>query len=174
MRAMSSPLGTVQRASSRPTGSASAATSSTPFAIASMRLSSRSSRSSSASVNPPSRPARTSSALAARISRFCARMAAAAASSALFFVSVEASRMARAASRACCPSASISSFKREGSRAFMPLCRSMRGHRDGSSHRGHDSPEWPRCPPCACPRCAPHPRRHRPQGPEQSRAPAGL
>ncbi len=157
-RAMSSPLGTVQRASSRPMGSGSAATSSTPLAIASMRLSSSVSRSRSAGVKPL--PAAMSFALAARMSALRARIAAAAASKALFFVSVEASRIARAAPFAAAPSAIISS------RRLTIRSPSARGRRDGSSRRGRDSRGSPRSPPCACRRCA----RRRPRRKLQGRA----
>src|SRR6185312_6000750 len=139
MREMSRPLGRVQRESSRPTGSGRAATSSTPLAIASMRFSSSARRSSIETLRPFALAFARSSALAARISFMRARSALAAACNALFLVSVEASRMARAAARAAWPSARISlaSASLLSARRFM--CPSPPDRRDGSSRRGHDS-----------------------------------
>ena len=176
-RAMSKPLGRVQRASSRPTGSGSAATSAAPCAIASMRSPSSRKRSSSAGDRPRASPARMSSSLAARILSLSARMALEAASKALFFDSVEASRSTTAATRARSPMACISASSvrapvMEGVRFIGRLqrCRSAPNHRDGSSRRGHDSREWFRSRPCgARPRGAP-PRHCRRRGHAQVRA----
>src|SRR3974390_754264 len=83
MRWMSSPLGRVQRASSRPTGSGSAAISSSPFAIASMREGSSVRRSRIGAPAPCA--ALTCCAFAARISADRLRRESAAANRALSF-----------------------------------------------------------------------------------------
>ena len=168
-RAMSSPLGRVQRASSRPTGSGSAATSSTPLAMASMRASFSASRSSSAAAMSPALAASISSALAARISLLRGADRGGGIAQRLGLGARRRLRAWRAPHRGrAAPSASISA-----ARASFPSCdvhdllsvRSAPDRRDGSSRPGHDSPEWPRFRRCACRRCARHPTHYRPPGP---------
>ena len=88
---------------SRPTGSGRAATSSTPRAIASMRLASSASRSRKAAVSPFARASARSRALAARISAARSRSLSAPASSARVFTSAGALATVRAAARASAP-----------------------------------------------------------------------
>ena len=104
-----SPLGRVHSASTVPTGSGSSAISSSPLAMASTRVSSSISRSMKASVRPASLAAAVSLALAARILAVDLRRQTAAARSAAFFDSVEASARVRAAARARCPTRRMAS-----------------------------------------------------------------
>ena len=84
-RSIRRPLGRTKVASTRPTGSGSRATSSTPLAIASMRVGSSASRSRKAGLRPFAPASARSSALATRISADRSRKARAAAASAWFF-----------------------------------------------------------------------------------------
>ena len=180
-RAMSSPFGRCQRASSRPTGSGRAAMASRPLAMASMRASSSRRRSRSAGVRLCA--AFKSSALAARMSLAFARIAFAAASNALSFVARSVWRRAFDAARASSPQCASSwsesrrsaailaalSFFRCGLEARAPtssliLPRSFRrepDRRDGSSRRGHDSRELFLFPNSCARRCAAHRTPHR-------------
>src|SRR5581483_6577624 len=108
-RVMARPLGRFQRAVTSPTGSGRAAISSSPLAMASMRLASRVRRSRKAGVGRPSRAAARSRALASRMAAVCARSSRAAALSAASLASVEARASAREASRALPPRAAIMS-----------------------------------------------------------------
>ena len=147
-RAMSSPLGRVQRASSRPTGSGKRGD---VFDALGHRFDAlvveRQPVEHGAGARLPPWPPAMSCALAARMSALAARMAAAAASSALFLVSVDASRSARAPPRARlrpCASISASSASVRLSARSSRRLPSAPDRRDGSSRRGHDSREWPR------------------------------
>src|SRR3954465_10168955 len=101
------PFGLPHSASVRPTGSGSAAMSSSPFATASSRFGSSASRSSKAEPMPLFRAAVRSSALAARISLALLRTAAAASRSASSRAFAETRDSAGAASRARRPIAAI-------------------------------------------------------------------
>ena len=100
---ISSPQASVEPDSTRPTGSASAATSRTPSAMPLTRASERESRSSMEGDMPFARAASTSSRLARSMSSACASSAAAMAMSAAFFCAVEAFASAKAASLAAAP-----------------------------------------------------------------------
>src|SRR5690349_8635680 len=106
-RAMSRPLGRVHCATVVPTGSASAAISSTPRAMPSMRLSSSASLSSIAPERPLARAASMSRTLAANNSALRERNDAAIFASARFFAAVLASASAAAAATASRPSPSM-------------------------------------------------------------------
>ncbi len=106
-RSISSPFGRVHRAITLPSGSGSAATASTPAAIASTRPASRYRRSSIAAPSPRASPARTSRTLASRITSRCARITRAIARSACSRSSPPVSASAAAAARAASPIASI-------------------------------------------------------------------
>ncbi len=148
------PLGRVQSAMTSPTGSGRSATSSRPFAIPSIRASSRARRSSLAPLRFDSRAAVMSAALASSMSPDRARISAAAACRAAFLASVDARPRAEPAARAACPRrvirAPTSSSSVVISAVSMALmlaslrCRRCRGstpgRHDGSSRHGHGIP----------------------------------
>src|SRR5207245_1121888 len=96
-RSMVMLFGRVQRSVTAPTGSARARTTSRPSAMAVIRRSSSARRSTKAAVAPAAFASATSLALAARMSAWRARIAAAIAASALSFCAVGASASTRAA-----------------------------------------------------------------------------
>ena len=106
-RSMTSPLGRAKVASTRPTGSGRAATSSRPRAIPTMRSGLSASRSSKAALKPFALASARSRALAARTSADRSRNARAAAVSARFLAPAGALASLRAAARASLPTARI-------------------------------------------------------------------
>ena len=154
-RAMSRPLGRVQRLSSRPLGSGWLATSSTPLAMASMRASLSASRSCMG--------AGMSFAFGrfqiARIGGQNFRLAGADGAR-RFLQGLGLGRVIGFAQRRAPPRAPprrCAIISRTSGHQFLS-CKVMRrapDRRDGSSRPGHDSPEWPRFRPCVCPRSAP-------------------
>src|SRR5215813_7803040 len=102
-RSITRPLGRRQLATTAPTGSGSAATSSKPLAIASMRRGSSSRRSRKAALTPLLRAASRSRSLALRMAAVCALTSPAAAASAAALAAALICASARAALRAATP-----------------------------------------------------------------------
>src|SRR5450631_2293188 len=108
-RSITSPFGRSNRARMRPTGSARAAMSSSPLAMASTHGLSSAKRSRKALAVPFALAAAMSRSLAARMSGARVRIVPAASRIARFFVPAEASESACAALRAACPIAAMTS-----------------------------------------------------------------